>query len=138
MSNVKTSPLLCLADTFKNGDSPIFINLFIAEKVDKKCRKIYFKKMRNKILLGVFFFFLLSLIFTSHSDLSSKDLLLAKSSAADPQNVPVKKPKYDYMSTILSRNTKPLGLKEDPELEKLLKQPSIKWAIRAGKKHILD
>jgi hypothetical protein len=42
------------------------------------------------------------------------------------------------MSTILSRNTKPLGLKEDPELEKLLKQPCIKWAIRAGKKHILD
>ena len=94
--------------------------------------------MKNKILLGVFFFFLLSLIFTFHSDLSSKDLLLAKSSAADPQNVPVKRPKYDYMSTILSRNTKPLGLKEDPELEKLLKQPSIKWAIRAGKKHILD
>jgi len=42
------------------------------------------------------------------------------------------------MSTILSRNTKPLGLKEDPELEKLLKQSCIKWAIRAGKKHILD
>jgi len=62
----------------------------------------------------------------------------AEKSTADPQNVPDKKPKYDYMSTFLSRNTNPLGLKEDPELEKLMKQPSIKWAIRAGKKHILD
>lgn len=94
--------------------------------------------MKKKILPGVFFILLISLTFTSPSDLSSKGLFLAKSSAANPQDVPVKKPKYDYMSTILSRNTKPLGLKEDPELEKLLKQPSIKWAIRAGKKHILD
>ena len=94
--------------------------------------------MRKKILSGVFFILLISLTFTSPNDLSSKGLFLAKSSAAYPQDTSVKKPKYDYMSTILSRNTKPLGLKEDPELEKLLKQPSIKWAIRAGKKHILD
>ncbi len=95
--------------------------------------------MKKKILPGVFFILLLlSLTFTSPSGLSSKGLFLAKGSAAYPQDVPVKKPKYDYMSTILSRNTKPLGLKEDPELEKLLKQPCIKWAIRAGKKHILD
>jgi len=62
----------------------------------------------------------------------------AEKPTVDPQNVPDKKPKYDYMSTFLSRNTNPLGLKEDPELEKLMKQPCIKWAIRAGKKHILD
>lgn len=48
------------------------------------------------------------------------------------------KPKYDYMSTFLSRNTKPLGLKEDKTLQKLLKQPSFVWAIRSGAKHILD
>ena len=94
--------------------------------------------MRKKILLGVLFILLISLTFTSPSDLSSKGLFLANSPGADPQDTPVKKPKYDYMSTILSRNTKPLGLKEDPELEKLLKQPSINWAIRAGNKHILD
>ena len=95
--------------------------------------------MKKKILPGVFFILLLlSLTITSPSGLSSKGLFLAKSSGAYPQDAPVKKPKYDYMSTILSRNTKPLGLKEDPELEKLLKQPCIKWAIRAGKKHILD
>jgi hypothetical protein len=94
--------------------------------------------MKKKILPGVIFILLISLTFTSPTDLSSKGLFLAEGSAANPQDVPVKKPKYDYMSTILSRNTKPLGLKEDPELEKLLKQPSIKWAIRAGKKHILN
>ncbi len=94
--------------------------------------------MRKKVIIEVFFILLISLTFTSPSDLSSKGLFLAKSAAANPQDVPVKKPKYDYMSTILSRNTKPLGLKEDPELEKLLKQPSIKWEIRDGKKHILD
>jgi len=53
-----------------------------------------------------------------------------------PQNV--KKPKYDYMSTFLSRNTNPLGLKENIALKKYLNQPSIKWAIRAGEKHILQ
>jgi hypothetical protein len=42
------------------------------------------------------------------------------------------------MSDFLSRNTKPLGLKEDRRLEKLLKQPAIDWAIRAGARHILD
>ena len=95
--------------------------------------------MKKRILPGVLFILLLlSLTFTSPSGLSSKGLFLARSSASYPQGVPVKKPKYDYMSTILSRNTKPLGLKEDSELEKLLKQPCIKWAIRAGKKHILD
>jgi hypothetical protein len=55
-----------------------------------------------------------------------------------PQETPVKKPKYDYMSTFLSRNTSPLGLKEDIFLKQLLKQPRINWAIRASARHILD
>jgi hypothetical protein len=42
------------------------------------------------------------------------------------------------METVLSRNTKPLGLKENVVLRNLLKQPAIKWAIRAGIRHILD
>ncbi len=53
------------------------------------------------------------------------------------QNEPVKR-QSDYMSDFLSRNTKPLGLKEDRRLEKLLKQPAIYWAIRGGARHILD
>jgi len=48
------------------------------------------------------------------------------------------KPKYDYMSTFLSRNTKPLGLKENPELNKYLNQASIKWAVRSSERHLLN
>lgn len=44
----------------------------------------------------------------------------------------------DYLQTVLSRDTKPLGLKENVVLRKLLKQPAIKWAIRAGIRHSLD
>ncbi len=47
------------------------------------------------------------------------------------------KSKNDYMSTLLSRNTDPLGLKENPGLQKLLNQPSIKWAIKSGRRQIL-
>jgi len=93
--------------------------------------------MRKKISLGVAFFLFMALVFTPPSTLSSKGVSLTKDPAF-PQNVPEKKPKYDYMSTILSRNARTLGLKMDPMLEKLLKQPSIKWAIRAGAKHVLD
>ena len=63
--------------------------------------------------------------------LSARDMNLIQ------QNEPVKR-QADYMSNFLSRNTKPLGLKEDRRLEKLLKQPAIDWAIRAGARHILD
>jgi hypothetical protein len=42
------------------------------------------------------------------------------------------------MSSILGRNTKPLGLKEDLALRRLLRQPAIKWAIRSGQRHVLD
>lgn len=62
-------------------------------------------------------------------------LTLATFQAA-PQEV--QKPKYDYMSTFLSRSTQPLGLKEDPTIKKLLGQGAVKWAIRAGSRHLLD
>jgi hypothetical protein len=54
------------------------------------------------------------------------------------QEYPTKKPKSDYMSSILGRNTKPLGLKEDLALRKLLRQPAIRWAVRSGQRHVLD
>jgi hypothetical protein len=57
---------------------------------------------------------------------------------APPQEYPVKKPKSDYMSSILGRNTKPLGLKEDLAVKRLLREPAIRWAVRAGLKHILN
>jgi hypothetical protein len=55
-----------------------------------------------------------------------------------PQEYPAKKQKNDYMSSFFSRNTKPLGLKEDLAVKKLLKQPAIKWAVRTGQKNILN
>ena len=53
-----------------------------------------------------------------------------------PQDV--QKPNYDYMSTLLSRSTRPLGLREDPAVRRMLGQGSVPWAIRAGSRHILD
>jgi len=46
-------------------------------------------------------------------------------------------PKYDYMSIFRSSSTRPLGLKEDPGLKKMLDQGTIRWAIRAGARHVL-
>lgn len=48
------------------------------------------------------------------------------------------KQRADYMSDVLRRNTKPLGLKEDKLLRELLRQANIKWAIRASGRSILD
>jgi len=58
----------------------------------------------------------------------------------DPQPPPqeIQKPRYDYMSTFLSRSTRPLGLKEDPTARKILNQGVVKWAIRAGSRHVLN
>jgi predicted small secreted protein len=50
----------------------------------------------------------------------------------------IQQPKYDYMSTFLSRSTQPLGLKDAPEVRALLEQTSAKWAVRATARHILD
>lgn len=55
----------------------------------------------------------------------------------NPQEFQARKPK-DYMSSFFARDTKPLGLKEDQALKKLLREPGIKWANRTGIRHILD
>lgn len=55
----------------------------------------------------------------------------------NPQEFQSSKPK-DYMSSFFSRDTKPLGLKEDQALKELLREPGINWAIRTGTRHILD
>lgn len=94
--------------------------------------------MKNKIISAITLIFLVSLLtsIVNERGISATELSLTASSTSHPQNT--KKPKYDYMSTVLSRDTKPLGLKEDVALKKFLKQSSIKWAIRAGERHILD
>ncbi len=68
-------------------------------------------------------------------------LLLAAvplSAPSNPQEYPANKPKYDYWSSFFSRNTKPLGLKEDQALKKLQRQRSAIWAVRTGIKHVLS
>ncbi len=55
---------------------------------------------------------------------------------AAPQEA--QKPNYDYMSNFRSRSTRPLGLKEDPALKKMLEQGAVRWAIRAGARQIMD
>lgn len=51
---------------------------------------------------------------------------------------PARKPPTGYMDTFLSRNTRALGLRENKVLTRLMKQPSIAWAIRSAERHILD
>ena len=79
--------------------------------------------MKYRVAAVIFSFFIISFVL---------------SFTVNPQEESVKKHKYDYMSTFLSRNTKPLGLKENLAMKRLLEEPNIKWAIRAEKKHILN
>lgn len=94
--------------------------------------------MKNKILSAILSVFLVSLVFSywEKKEYSPSERLVVNTLKAYPQTV--KKPEFDYMSTILSRNTKPLGLKENPVLKKFLSQSLIKWAVRSEEKHILN
>ena len=94
--------------------------------------------MKHKILSFLIPIFILSLFISSNetSIYSKINLNLSKLNSFHPQSV--KKPKHDYLSTYLSRDTKPLGLQENQALKKYLDQSCIKWAIRANESHILN
>mgnify|MGYP006886068114 FL=1 len=62
----------------------------------------------------------------------------AQSAPAQTPPQEVQKPRLDYMSTFLSRDTTPLGLKEDQEIRQLLKESRAKWMVRAGLRSILN
>lgn len=93
--------------------------------------------MKKKLL----FVIILCILMTSSvsPDCVSTSPFMESLATDNPDNVPqdTQKQKFDYMSSILSRNTKPLGLKVNVTLRKWLSQPSIKWAMRAGSNHIL-
>lgn len=55
-----------------------------------------------------------------------------------PQELPVQRPRYDYMDGVLSRSTSPLGLKEDLLARELLQQSRTKWALRAGRRQVFN
>ncbi|MHB8054394.1 MAG: hypothetical protein ACYDH3_04010 [Candidatus Aminicenantales bacterium] len=58
---------------------------------------------------------------------------------SDPQETdPARRPATDYMRSLLSQNTKPLGVKVDKSLQRLMRQPTITWAARSSRRHILD
>jgi hypothetical protein len=109
-----------------------------SKRLTKSEKNFIFKTVKYKIISAITLIFLVSLLtpMVRERGISATELSSIASGTAHPQET--KKPKYDYMSTVLSRDTKPLGLKEDIALKKFLNQSSIKWAIRAGERHILD
>lgn len=94
--------------------------------------------MKNTFLAVLFLLFLMPLTFSSDrvAKISFSHTVSAENSKEAPQNT--KKPREDYISSFLLRNAKPLGLKENTFLRKFLSQPSIKWAMRSGGRHILN
>jgi hypothetical protein len=94
--------------------------------------------MKKKLLFALVLFLFIPLLLSSPEtkSLAFSGIYAPENNDSDPQSV--KKPKFYYMSSILSRNTKPLGLIDNLTLRKFLNQPSIKWALRSGGKHILN
>lgn len=94
--------------------------------------------MRKRLSAGILIW-LLSLIpiAPQTQEKPSQDANPPVGDVPNPRDFQARKPK-DYMSSFFSRDTKPLGLKEDQVLKKLLRQPGIKWANRTGIRHILD
>jgi hypothetical protein len=103
--------------------------------------RIILKLMKKKLLLGMIFVFLTPPAFLSRSQETQPPVKTnppPETVPAPPEEFPAKQPKYDYMSSFFSRSTKPLGLKEDLALKKLLRQRGIVWAVRTKIRHILD
>ena len=73
--------------------------------------------------------------FPLNTPLSSESVFCRESGSALQTE---KKPRQDYMKKVLSRNLRPLGLKESKALNKLLGQSHLKWVIRSEKRHILN
>lgn len=103
-----------------------------------KSRESFILKQVKKKKIGIVGAFVIAaiLLFTLKTIGFGESSFFSKKPQVDPQTS--RKPKYDYMSTFLSRDTEPLGLRENVALKRFLEQPSIKWAVRSGKKHILN
>jgi hypothetical protein len=76
-------------------------------------------------------------VFPQTQDKPAPEVNPPEEAVPSPREFQARKPK-DYMSSFFSRDTKPLGLKEDQALKKLLREPAVKWASRTGTRHILD
>jgi hypothetical protein len=132
-------------NTRKTGGSlenkPSFLSLVTVSrpKLTKNGERFNLNTMKKRLLTGAGTVMISLLLGASpfQEDKTSPPPASFESPVA-PQEYPAKKPKSDYMSSILGRNTKPLGLKEDLALRKLLRQPAIKWAVRSGQRHVLN
>ncbi|MBP6909467.1 MAG: hypothetical protein KBC18_03465 [Candidatus Saccharicenans sp.] len=95
-------------------------------------------KVTSIVVTGLLFMLSAWLVFGQEVEKQEKPDV--PSATTPPQTPPqeVQKPKLDYMSTFLSRDTTPLGLKEDQEIRQLLKQSRSKWMVRAGVRYILN
>ena len=93
--------------------------------------------MKNKLFSALFLLILLSIAVSSvsMSTYIFSGMFISGSSEDSPQST--QKPKLDYMDRFLNRPN-PLGLKDNAPLRKFLSQPSIKWAMRSGGRHILN
>jgi hypothetical protein len=94
--------------------------------------------MKTKLLQNIIVFLLLtSFVSLYKAPLSFSWLKCNGKISMVDQTVQDQNKETDYMTTLLERNPEPLGLKENPILQRYLSQPPISWAIRAEKGHIL-
>jgi len=92
--------------------------------------------VQSKALCFIILLLLVSFLLSSQADKGfSSSGPFGKETEAYPQAT--KKPKEDYLSTFLSRDTKPLGLKENSTLQQFLNQRYITWVIRSEMRQIL-
>jgi hypothetical protein len=96
-------------------------------------------KITSILVIGLLFMLSAWLVFGQETKKQEKpDVPPPQTPPAQTPPQEVQKPKLDYMSTFLSRDTTPLGLKEDQEIRQLLKQSRSKWMVRAGVRYILN
>jgi hypothetical protein len=104
----------------------------------KSLENLILKQMKNRLYSVLILLILLAFALSSDSMCIGAFPGIFAENSGDENPQSTQKQKFDYMSSILSRNTKPLGLKENVSLRKWLNQPSIIWAMRSGGRHILN
>lgn len=127
------------------GNIPVFVNIDVRESpshsishIDKEDRRFYFKNMRIKWLVFPALVFTIALFILPSGLGNACEAGTVMIANPEPSSQDTQRPRTDYMTTLLARSTQPLGLKDDPRLQKYLSQPGIKWAIRSSRRYILN
>jgi hypothetical protein len=100
--------------------------------VDKFPRNLYVTIMKIKVVTSV----LTAVLAASLSIFSTvRGPGTAESFPAEtPQT---EQSENDYMNNLLSRDTNPLWLKDNPALKRYLEEPAINWTVRSARSHLL-